>query len=315
MVGTSALVCILASPATPQTTDPHKLLAEADRLAWLRVWTRAEPLYGEAQKRFAAAGDRRNALYAEVCQLRGKLPMLSVPEVSERLAVYLQDSMVRADERLRLRVLVIKGETDEDLDPALSQRSWTEALALAEKLGEAGWANRARAELGLVAFLQGDTNTAIVNLGQAIKVAESTGDVSSLARWLTLFGHGYVELGRPEQALHFYDRALKIAAAVRELQLPVMTYLGNVVPMETQERFPQGLGNLAQNARFPHSHKPIISVGIERKERRTETHTGQPTRPPNRIRPRGPLVPATAAATDGTSRSFDAGPLRTRSVP
>jgi len=28
--------------------------------------------------------------------------------------------------------------------------------------------------------------------------------------------------------------------------------------METGERFPQGLGNLAQDARFPHSHKPII---------------------------------------------------------
>jgi len=36
--------------------------------------------------------------------------------------------------------------------------------------------------------------------------------------------------------------------------------------METQERFPQGLGNLAQNARFPHSHKPII-VMIQRREK------------------------------------------------
>ena len=44
-------------------------------------------------------------------------------------------------------------------------------LKLAQKLGEAGWANRARGEVGLVAFLPGDTNTAIVNLGQAIKVA------------------------------------------------------------------------------------------------------------------------------------------------
>ncbi|MCR4341182.1 MAG: hypothetical protein NUW01_14995, partial [Gemmatimonadaceae bacterium] len=35
---------------------------------------------------------------------------------------------------------------------------------------------------------------------------------------------------------------------------------GNDVPMETQERFPQGLGNLAENARFPHSHEPIIVV-------------------------------------------------------
>jgi tetratricopeptide (TPR) repeat protein len=225
-IGLTALACFLATAADGQTADPHQLLAEADRIAWLRVWTRAEPLYAQARKGFAARGDRRNALYAEVCQLRGKLPTLAVPEVSERLAAYLDDPLAQGDERLRLRILIIKGETDEDLDPSLSQRSWTEALALADKLGDAGWANRARAELGLVAFLQGDTNTAIVNLGQAIKVAETTRDTSSLVRWLTLFGHGYVELGRPEQALDFYDRALRIASTVRELQLPVMTYLG-----------------------------------------------------------------------------------------
>jgi hypothetical protein len=57
------------------------------------------------------------------------------------------------DERLHLRVL-IKGEADDNLDPSLSQRSWTEALALAQKVGDAGWANCARGELGFVAFLQ-----------------------------------------------------------------------------------------------------------------------------------------------------------------
>jgi hypothetical protein len=41
---------------------------------------------------------------------------------------------------------------------------------------------------------------------------------------------------------------------------------GNVVPVESQKRFPQGLGNLAQNARFPHSHKPIIIVIVEEEE-------------------------------------------------
>jgi tetratricopeptide (TPR) repeat protein len=150
----------------------------------------------------------------------------SVPEVSERLSAYLDDPVVENDERLRLRVLIIKGETDEDLDPSLSQRSWTEALALAQKLGEAGWANPARGELGLVAFLQGDTNTAIVNLGQAIKVAETSGDTSSLVCWLTLFGHGFVELGRQEQAFDFYERALKVARTVPELQMPFMTLVG-----------------------------------------------------------------------------------------
>ena len=119
-----------------------------------------------------------------------------------------------------------KGETDEDLDPTLAAESWRAAQALAEKLGDAAWANRARGELGLVAFLQGDIGASVVGLGQAVKVAQSNGDISSLVRWLTLFGHGYVQLGRPEEALEFYDRALKAAATVPELQFPVMTHVG-----------------------------------------------------------------------------------------
>jgi pimeloyl-ACP methyl ester carboxylesterase len=139
------LAFVLCSPAFAQVTDSQKLLAEADRLAWLRVWTRAEPIYAQAREGFVRSGDRRNALYAEVSQLRGQLPTLPVPEVSERLSAYLDNPVVENDERLRLRlrVLIIKGETDEDLDPSLSQR-WTEALAVAQKLGEAGWTNRAR---------------------------------------------------------------------------------------------------------------------------------------------------------------------------
>src|SRR5690606_4581580 len=135
IVGT-LLALLQCLPAVAQVADPHKLLAEADRLAWLRVWTRAEPLFAKAREAFLARGDERNALYAEVSRLRGQLPTLPVPEVSERLSEYLDHVLVQSDGRLRLRVLVIKGETDEDLDPSLSQRSWTEALALAQKLNE-----------------------------------------------------------------------------------------------------------------------------------------------------------------------------------
>jgi hypothetical protein len=34
--------------------------------------------------------------------------------------------------------------------------------------------------------------------------------------------------------------------------------------MEITKRFPQELGNLAQNARFPHSHKPSFSLSDEK---------------------------------------------------
>lgn len=73
-MGLALLACSLAAPTLAQTpVDPHKLLAEADRLAWLRAWTRAEPLYAQARAAFTTAGDERNALYAEVSRLRGQL--------------------------------------------------------------------------------------------------------------------------------------------------------------------------------------------------------------------------------------------------
>ena len=87
IVGT-LLALLQYSPTVAQVADSQKLLAEADRLAWLRVWTRAEPLYAKAREAFIAAGDERNALYAEVNRLRGQLPKLAVPEVSERLSEY-----------------------------------------------------------------------------------------------------------------------------------------------------------------------------------------------------------------------------------
>lgn len=222
----AAAFFVLVGSAPQSASDPEQLLREADRLAWFRAWSAAEPKFLEAQKRFAARGDQRNALYAEVSAFRGRLPRMSVLEASARLNEYLEHPLVQVDDRLHLRVLVIKGETDEDVDPTLAAESWRNAQALAEKLGDAPWTNRARGELGLVAFLQGDVGGAVVGLGQAVKVAQSNGDVSSLVRWLTLFGHGYVELGRPEEALDFYDRALAAAAAVPEIQFPVMTHVG-----------------------------------------------------------------------------------------
>jgi CHAT domain-containing protein/tetratricopeptide (TPR) repeat protein len=132
------------------------------------------------------------------------------------------------------------------LDPSLSAESWREAEALALKIGEAAWANRAKGELGLVAFLLGDVGASIIGLGQALKVAQTNGDVSSVVRWLTLFGHGYVQLGRPAEALDFYDRALKVASSVPELQFPLMTYVGRSNALIKLQRLDEAEQILAQ---------------------------------------------------------------------
>jgi tetratricopeptide (TPR) repeat protein len=204
------LVTALGAAAQPPR-DPEALLKEAERLAWLKAWTQAAPLYADAERLFTARGDPRNALFARINHLRGRLPTLAIADVSQQLDAYLDDPLVQSDARLRLRVLVIKGETDQDLDPTLAEKSWTEALAVADSLKDAGWVNRARGELGLVAFLQGNINVSVVALGQALKVAQATGDTASVVRWTTLFGHGYVQLGRPAEALDFYDRALRVS--------------------------------------------------------------------------------------------------------
>ena len=102
-VGVVAVIAFLCHPASAQNSSaPEQLLVEAERLAWLKAWTKAEPLYAAAEREFAARGDKRNALYAQINTLRGRLPRLPVPEVSESLANYLEDPLVLADDRLRL---------------------------------------------------------------------------------------------------------------------------------------------------------------------------------------------------------------------
>src|SRR3984893_19301823 len=135
--------------------------------------TRAEPLYADSERLFTERGDQRNALYASVNKLRAQLPRLSVPEVSQRLTEDLENPSVQSDDRLRLRCLVIKGETDTDLDPFLAEQSWREALDIATKLADSAWVNRAEGELGLGAFLQGDISTSALRCGRALQTAQS----------------------------------------------------------------------------------------------------------------------------------------------
>ena len=104
-IGLFLLAGILCGPAFAQIgSDPDRLLQEAERLAWLKAWTRAAPLYAEAERLYVARGDRRNAQYAEINNLRGQLPRLAVPEVSQRLAEYLEDPI---SEPIRMRSFLL----------------------------------------------------------------------------------------------------------------------------------------------------------------------------------------------------------------
>jgi hypothetical protein len=66
---------------------------------------------------------------------------------------------------------------------------------------------------------------------------------------------------------------VELANARTRISAPAEDGCGNVAPMEITERFPQPLGNLAQNARFPHSHSRL-SDGDQIKDQDTNPIRG-----------------------------------------
>jgi hypothetical protein len=76
-----------AAPASAQVQpqgDPQAILREAERLVWMKAWSKAGPLFEQARAEFADRGDRRNELYAEINLVRVNLPRTAVPEASQR---------------------------------------------------------------------------------------------------------------------------------------------------------------------------------------------------------------------------------------
>jgi tetratricopeptide (TPR) repeat protein len=129
---------------------------------------------------------------------------------------------------LRLRCLVVKGDVDLDLDTDLARRDWTEARFVADSLEEAGWANRARGELAVVSFLQGNHEAAALGILAAIQKARQIGDISSVVRYETLVGDGLVQWKQYDKALSYFDSALQIAKSEPDIQYPLLLYSGRI---------------------------------------------------------------------------------------
>jgi tetratricopeptide (TPR) repeat protein len=218
------LIIVASGIGNAHAETAADMLAEADRLAWLKNWSRAEPLFSKADEMFTTAGDERNALYARISAIRGRLPQLRLIEVSQILSDYLDNPIVQNDPKLRLRCLVVKGDVDMDFDDGLAREDWTEALKLAKSLKDPDWEARATGELGIIIFLQGDHAGAVMSVSNALSHAIKNGDIGGQIRYLTLIGSGLTEFGRPEQALEYLDRALKVVASTPDLADPLMTY-------------------------------------------------------------------------------------------
>src|SRR5579862_7028294 len=205
---------LIGHSAFGQDGEAERLLADGDKLAWLKNWQAAEPFFEKAEILFRERGDKRNELYARVSRMRGQLPSRGLFETSTYLASVLDDPLTKDDARLRLRCLTVKGDVDLDFDTALAARDWTEVLSIAKHLEDTAWVNRANGELGIISFVQGDYRTGTVKV------------MGAQIRYLTLVGAGLIQLQRNEQAISMFDQALAVAQTIPELGQPVMTYAG-----------------------------------------------------------------------------------------
>src|SRR5262249_32853496 len=101
----------------PKTwSNPEILLAEANRLAWIVNWPKADPLYVRAESLFNEKGDNRNEIYARVGRLRAESEKMSNVEVSEMIQTEMERAEAKADPNLRLWCLVQKGYTDLEIN-------------------------------------------------------------------------------------------------------------------------------------------------------------------------------------------------------
>jgi CHAT domain-containing protein/tetratricopeptide (TPR) repeat protein len=206
--------------------NPEILLAEANRLAWLSNWPKAEPLYVHAEELFREKGDTRNEVYAGVGRIRARSEQMSWVDVSKMLGHQLELPVAKTDQQLRLWCLVAKGYTDLDLNPGSAKRAWTEAKTIAHQLGEVQWEARAKGELGIIAFLEGDSRGAAMMVGDSLLSAMASGDEAGQVRMLEMLGNGFNEAKRYDEALAFFERAIKTSRGTPDAGFPYTAYEG-----------------------------------------------------------------------------------------
>ena len=220
-------------------SDPEELLEQGTRLAWLDNWTAAAPEFQRAESLFHARGDKKNEIYAHVGGLRNETLPLTV--VSRYLSSQLNNPIVTNDLKLRLWCLVVKGYIDLDLDTASAKRAWTEALGIATALGDRGWELRAKGELGVIAFLEGNPARAVSLVGEAILPLIAINDKAGEARLLTMLGYGYNEVRRYAEAHWFFHQAISLMEATPDAGIPFNAAVGDAEALAGLDHSDQAL--------------------------------------------------------------------------
>src|SRR5436305_5429126 len=191
-------VCTLAVVQVTAFSEPTARFTRefqaAERLFWLDNWIKARNLYADCELGFARS-DPAKALMCKFSRLRADAETnLSYYTVSKLIATDLEGQTARNSSEARLRGLIVKATADLSIhDPVLSGQEWEEVQRLAHSLKEDGWEARAKGELGIVAYLRGDTAEAIALNTESFLQVRALKDVAGMVRALSLKGVGLLE--------------------------------------------------------------------------------------------------------------------------
>jgi len=225
LVATSSLV-VLAD----DTADA--LLRRGLYLSDLYNWRAARPYFIKAQNMFEAAGDKRNALYAQLGAIRAGADPAPIPELSYRLDQELTTNpLLQSDKELRMFCLVVKGDFDGESDTPAMRRDWTEVAALAHLLGNTKWEYRAQGQLGFADFHDGDLPGAQRNVAKALIGAGNAKDIGGQIFYLSATAYGLTKQGMNDQAIQYADRAIAIANANPDAGYPIVAHQTRLLAM------------------------------------------------------------------------------------
>ena len=88
---------------------------------------------------------------------------------------------------MKLRGLVVKATADLSVhDPSLSGEEWQQVIDFARQIGDQFWEERAEGELGIVAYLQGETEKAVMLNSASFQKARQLKDVAGMVEFFRL---------------------------------------------------------------------------------------------------------------------------------
>jgi hypothetical protein len=235
------LVIVVAglAPMCVDAQSPAELMANADRLGDRSDWRNAGPLYAKAEAEFHRTGAARNELYAKLGRLHRDLEDGSYKTVRAEVLRLLVNPLTQSDPLLQIRALALLGNIDLNTNTAAAAEDWNKVLAIARKVGDQKWENRAKGELGLVAGVSGDIGSAALALYGAISEAEQLGDVSAHINFATWLANGMAVHGMADQASRVVDKASDLARKNGYAEIPLQPSIAKI----------RALANLAEPQR------------------------------------------------------------------